>query len=464
MTGLARQVGIAMLVLALVTAGCQAPTAENPTVDGSATPSGGPDGEPPANDSKAPTTNMTTPPPDIAVQNGSLRVDPGVVFQRVQALRGTDVAPPARVRVFETSTQLSNRTGGTSAEVPRFYRLAGLDAGPVDSSDLEVVKNGYVAASGEVGIYVGENATVTDERMLLAHEFTHYVQTQNDRRGDLGRAIGITTTESNLLRRAVVEGGAIVTADAYLRAHDESDRLNSEWYPEIQAAYPAGHVGRLLNGRYVHGHAYLAQRVDSPAGLPAVYENPPQTTEQLLHGVAPEAEPPTPLSVDAQSGEEWLPAGTDQFGELFLRYALEGGIGPDRAARAAEGWGNDTLVYYRSTERSATGYVWVLDWDDTENNSEFRAAMNDALDARGTRTDGAWALTDASGSARIVDIDEETTAVVFGPAKFVERATLSVNENEVSVDIESAARGREPRQRRVGPDGPGSSATQSAPA
>ncbi len=416
MTLTRRTLGVCLLTVALLVTGCQAPTADS----GSA-------GE---------NTTNATETPTIEVENGSLAVDPGQTFARVQRVAGTDVSPPERVRAFESSAAFRNSTGPGGSGVPEFWTLAGLRTGPVNQSDLAVRKNGYVTPAGSVAVYLGENATLADERMVLAHELTHYVQTQNQRQTQLRGSIGLGTTESDLVLGALIEGGAVYTTDEYMRAYGNGT-LNSAWYPEIQESYPEGHVGRLLNARYIVGADYVSERADSPATLSKVYEDPPTTTEQVIHGDTPEGEPATPLSVDAQAGGEWLPSGTDQYGELFVRYALESELGSQQATRAAAGWGNDTLVFYQSTESNATGYVWVLDWDDAANDTEFRDAMTEALDERGPRAEGTWTLANDSESARVIDIGSETTAVVFGPERFVDGVSLSPKEQAVTITVDS---------------------------
>jgi len=408
-----RTVAVCLLVV-LVVAGCQAPTAEGDAATNASSASGG---------------------PSVAVANGSLSVDPGTTFARVQDLTGSEVPPPERIRAYRSAAAFGNSTDGLGGGgTPEFWRLAGLRTDPVNESDLEVSKNGYVTPTGEVVVYLGENATLADEQMVVAHELTHYVQTQNDRQLQIRDTVGLGTTESDLVLGAVVEGAAVYTTDGYMRQHGEGDVLNSEWYPRIQERYPDGHVGRLLNARYIFGAAYMSQRLSSPAGVSEVYENPPRTTEQVIHGYGPDEEPQTSLSVNATAGREWQPAGTDQFGELFVRYALESSVGPDRAAAAADGWGNDTLVYYQSTERRATGYVWVLNWDDAGENTEFRRALTDALDERGDRAGGAWSLDD-NATVNVVNVDAETTALVLGPESFVRTVTVATDDGTVGVDV-----------------------------
>jgi len=421
-----QRLAVGLLVVAMVTAGCQAPAADAGN-DGLESP------VPAANGSDHPDSESV---PNVTVLNGSLELQPGSVFARVQRVSGTNVTAPAAVRVFETSDAFYNSTpdGLGPNTLPRFWRVAGLETGSVNTSELELQKNGYVTGAGAVTVYLNENATVADERLLLAHEFTHYVQIQDGRQTDLNDALGGQTTESAYVRRAIIEGAAVLTTDAYVREYAPGEQLNSPWYDEIQATYPAGHVGQFQNGRYVHGHEYVEERLDSPTALPEVYENPPQTSEQLLHGLAPDDEPPTDLTVDTTTGDDWVASGTDRMGEAFVRYALASDVGTEQATRAAAGWGNDSLHIFRPVDGGNASYVWVLDWDDPANASEFEQTLRSALDARGDSEAGVWSLSDADAAVTIAEVDASTTAVVFGPEPFVTGTTVTGTDDAVTVE------------------------------
>ncbi len=420
------RLGVCLFAVVLVTAGCQAPVADAGS-GGTTTPA-----TTPAGNEKIPGTV-----PNITVQNGSLELNPGEVFARLQSVSETNVTAPAAVRVFETSSAFYNSTpGGLGASaLPQFWQVAGLETESVNSSALEIQKNGYVTGTGAVTIYLNPNTTLAEERLLLAHEFTHYVQIQEKQQTKLNGVLDGRTTQSAYVRRALIEGAAVFTTDTYVREYAPGDQLNSPWYDEIQASYPTGHVGQLQNGRYVHGHGYVERRVDSPTELTTVYENPPRTSEQLLHGLAPDDEPPTDLTVDSTTGDEWVASGTDRMGEAFVRYALASDVGTERATGAARGWGNDSLHVFRPVDGENASYVWVLDWDNEANATEFEQTLRSALDARGNATDGIWSLSDSYAAATIAEVDDGTTAVVFGPESFV--TTTDVTETGSSVTIET---------------------------
>lgn len=422
-----QRLGVCLLVVALLATGCQAPIADS---------SGGDTPAATAVENGSETVVGTA--PNITVRNASLTLGPGEVFTRLQTVAGTTVAAPRSVRVFDTSEEFYNSTpDGLGSTTPAFWRVAGLETGPVNDSALEIQKNGYVTGGGGVTVYLGPNATTADERLLLAHEFTHFIQVQNGRQATLTAALDRGTTDSSYVRRAVVEGAAVVTTDAYVREYAAGDQLNSPWYDEIQDSYPPGHVGQFQNGRYVHGYDYVDARVGSPTALPALYEDPPQTSEQILHGLDPGEESPTPLTVESTTADGWVASGTDRMGEAFVRYALASDVGQARAARAASGWGNDELHIFRPIDGGNASYVWVLDWDDPTEATEFAQSLGAAFDARGEETDGVWSLSDAGTTATITEVSEGTTAVVFGSEPFVTETTVTASGDSVRIAARS---------------------------
>jgi hypothetical protein len=295
-----------------------------------------------------------------------------------------------------------------------------METGPVNLSDEEFrTKNGYVTGLGEVVVFLGANATAVDEHLLLAHELTHYVQAGTGRQQEAFGQVGFGTTGGTYVVRALAEGGATFTTDAYLAAHVDTEERNAAWYDRIAEQLPDGHVGRYGNSAYVLGHDYVAGRLDSPDGMGELWSDPPRTSEELLHGLDPGSEPPTPLSVETPAGDRWQAVGTDRMGEAFVRYALESDLGPERATTAAAGWGNDTLRIYRPVGGGDPSFVWVLGWDDQANATAFREAFADALDARGDRTDGTWALPDVDAHARLLAPTDTTAAFVAGNESFV---------------------------------------------
>jgi hypothetical protein len=427
----------AVVALVVVLAGCGAPVAQSPsgtTASDAATPAAQ-QATPPAQPD-APTNDTGDGTREITVTNGSLSVDPNVVFERTQDLLGTDVGRPRVVEVYNSAEGFENQSAGVGADLNRrFYELAGMTTQSVNTTAAVTrQKNGYVTGLGSIVLYIGENASRVEELLLTAHELTHYVQLQAGQQEDLAGSLdGATLTDQRYVLRALIEGGAVVTTNAYLQRHTNATATNSEMYTSLQSALPDGHVARYENGKYVNGDDYMHDRSDTPADLAAIYENPPRTSEQLLHGLAPGTEPPTPLAVDVETGDRWVASGHDRMGEAFVRTALEATVGTREAARAATGWGNDSVRFLRPTDGGETAYAWVLRWDDATNQSEFQSAYETALDRRGTETGGAWTLGDDRTAATLLSPTERTSVVVFGPRSLVGNVSAAGASGTVTV-------------------------------
>ena len=398
-----RGLAAATLAAVLVVAGCQAPVAG--PADGSLAPDGGPD-------------SADRVPANITVQNGTLAVDPGLVFARVGTVAGTNVTPPERVRAFDDESDYGNASLGGGG-LPPFQEAVGLKTGPVpNASDIGLQFAGQTSALGTVVVYAAPNATADDARLVVAHEFVHYIQFKQGRSTQLRQRVGSGTTDGSYVVRSLLEGAAVYTTDAYLERYTDNGTRNSPVYRAIAGALPPGHVARYGNSQYVEGAEYVASRVDDPADIPRIYRSPPTTSEQVIHNLSADEEPPVPLEASVEPAEGWREVGTDRLGEAFVRTTLAVGVPQARADRAAAGWGNDRLYVYRTPDRADASYVWAFAWDDDAEAAEFERALRAYLDARGERRDSRWTL-DSGLTARVLTPTERSTVLVLGNGSFV---------------------------------------------
>jgi hypothetical protein len=128
----------------------------------------------------------------------------------------------------------------------------------------------------------------------------------------------------------------------------------------------------------------------------------------------------------AVTADAWRVTGRDRLGEAFVRTALAGSLGVERAARAAAGWGNDSLLTVRRPGVANSSYAWVLQWDDPAEADEFRAAMADSIAARGRAADGGgWHVAGVRVALR--HPGPETTVLFAGAPSFVRNATASAD-------------------------------------
>jgi hypothetical protein len=359
------------------------------------------------------TTTTSTQPSTTTEQ--SLPVDPEAVFQRVETLLGVDATQPT-VRVRQPEDDL------TIEPVPDLVSLVGAAK---DSGDPRKCMPETVGLANASTVVVStDGLTAAGVELLLVHEYVHAIQYQSAQlevqapmRDTLTKTIGGRTTS-----RAIVEGAAVYVSEAYAREHDLAWTQGTpmEMRRCLYEHAPRG-VGEIY-AQYYFGGEHFAARLDSPANLSAVYQRPPRTAEELLHGLERGSEPPAALNVTVADSGDWRVAERGHRGELFVRALLANQLPDDRAARAAAGWGEDVAVLFGEGTESAQAAAWVLRFDTAADADEFAAAF-----------DAAASGDDEYPFVRRERIGSETVVVVAGDQGFVSSATVSGSSGNVTV-------------------------------
>jgi hypothetical protein len=399
------------VALAVVFAGCSGAETDAATTVETTTP------ETPAETADA-TARATTAADDraeVTVRGGDLPVDETDAFHRVQELMGTDVRPqPVEVR------NLTELEGYQPGQFP-LYRYLGIGNLSVDPDE----PGGVTTTGGTAYVHPG-NGTDAEVERVLVHEYVHMIQYRANMLPWLNAVEQPRLTHDLLQTRvALVEGGAVYVTEAY------ADRY-------LDGVDPVGYYAdRYRNGttsakyfyaRYHFGYEYVSDRVDSPADLATVYGERPNTTEQLLHGRSPGDEPPAPLAVTSNATDEWSVTENDTMGELFVRVALRSELDAGTARSAATGWDNDAL-YGFTTGGEDPGFAWTLRFDSAADADEFASAASDFADRRSGASDAAY---------RVERVDDETAVLLFGNPRFVENATVSGSNANVTVSAGDA--------------------------
>jgi hypothetical protein len=373
----------------------------------------------------------------ISVNGAGLPVDADAVFDRVARLMGADPPRPESIRV-RTPSDLEGENGSSGSGLdpaPAFFEIMDVDSDPgegLDGSEALALENGRTNLGlGTVTLFTGENDSETIH-YILAHEFVHYVQGARDRGTQLRTRLG-STTDGTFVLAGLLEGAAVYATNAYIDEHVGGNLTNSALYFDLRERLAPGSFADYANSRYIVGWRYVSGRAASPNATDGLYENPPRTGEQLIHGLAPGEEPPRPLTVNASTGN-YRRVGTDRLGEGFVRIALRNGPSRERANEAAAGWGNDTLRTYLPEGGGDPGYAWVLRFDDPANRSQFVATLRDSLSTRGNRTGDAWTVP-GTATFDLRPVGDETVAVLAGNGSFVRNTTVSGSDANVSLSL-----------------------------
>jgi hypothetical protein len=144
---------------------------------------------------------------------------------------------------------------------------------------------------------------------------------------------------------------------------------------------------------YFQGFTFVQSFYDQGgwSAIDAVYQNPPVSTEQILH---PELYPnDTPIPVDLPDlvsalGEGWREVSRNQMGEwynylILARAANENARLDDTTAQnAAAGWGGDEYLVLHNDATDSTAFVMKTIWDTPNDAEEFSTAFQQYADIR----------------------------------------------------------------------------------
>lgn len=239
-----------------------------------------------------------------------------------------------------------------------------------------------------------------ESKIVIAHELTHALADQNydfmamDEavKGDDDRLTAWTALvegEATLTMMAAGQGDWDGEQIIHLPA-DMLDRAFSLMGPiltvgggkAMKKAPPILAEGLIFP--YIRGLIFTARLVNAKGwqGIDEAYQNPPVSTEQILH---PEKylDPvlqDLPLAIDLsglETPEGFAKIGSNTFGEFQIEVLLR----KHQGKTAAAGWDGDTFTVYE-TAGGVPALVWATTWDSEEDAREFAAAYQAARDAR----------------------------------------------------------------------------------
>ncbi|AZH24248.1 Hvo_1808 family surface protein [Haloplanus aerogenes] len=308
----------------------------------------------------------------------------------------------------------------------------------------------YAPGDDRIRIITDSPNSPTIDNATLVHELTHALQ---DQQGDLGEQITRTETQdAGLATDGVVEGEANYVETRY------TQRCGVEWQcVETPSDGPSGtqeppNLGILLTllQPYSDGPVYIdwLRQQGGWAAVNDAFENPPESTEQVIHLTDEE---PVPIEYEnrARNGWQTFPdqgeSGSDTVGEasmyvMFWYQARTAGaqtINPRTVvqttspldmynydAAPSAGWGNDRVFpYYKgSVSDGQYGYVWVTEWDTERDAAQFHNAYRAILDAHDARSQGDNTYVIPSGEyADAFRIDRQGTRVTIVNAPTAEQ-------------------------------------------
>jgi hypothetical protein len=235
-----------------------------------------------------------------------------------------------------------------------------------------------------------------DEKVTLAHEYTHALQDQQFNLAQITSRV--TTTDMRLALSSLYEGDATTVMAIYLYGNT----TQSEWdYLAYRASFADRSVitatgvstrtSQIEYLPYRQGAQFIVRLWLDGRGWAQVnhaYAEPPPSTSIVLHPERYLTQHATPVPVALPDlapvlGREWTPTiKLDTLGEFMISVHLDEFLNdPRRAAQAAEGWLGDSLTLWTASgERQA--FAWSIVWDTPRDAGEFFEACSALLRQR----------------------------------------------------------------------------------
>lgn len=412
-TFLARSAAL-IVAAALVVAAC------SPTTP-SATPS-------------APSPTAPTAAPSLDPTPSPTAEDPEAVFDAIEAqvlaLRGLDPVDVPRTTIGEA--ELAQMTAEDFDQdnpetyvlaVERLYKALGLMPEDASLRDLylELLASqvaGFYRPDADELFVVSRTGRITGaDKITFAHEYGHALQDANfdifeepevlrDQTDQAIARAALYEGDATLLMLLWAQGGNLSPAEIqeYIEAGSDPEAL------EILARMPQILVQGLLFP-YETGLSWVLpiHTADGWDAVDALYEQPPTTTEQVLHPekyAAGEGAVEVDIRSDAATrmGDGWTAALEDTWGEFQTRVWLtESDVPMPEATEAAAGWGGDRLVVLTGPD-GAWAVALRTTWDTVADADQFLDAANVAL---GTLDHPAAALGNGDDVTILIASDDD---------------------------------------------------------
>ncbi|QCJ45685.1 Hvo_1808 family surface protein [Haloprofundus sp. MHR1] len=365
---------------------------------------------------------------------------------RVERIRGLEFEQSVPVEVISRA-EFRNQSAGGGANYPpqrrafdnaKFEALfminESTDSIAVQNSNTGASVGGYYSPAEKRIVIVSENTTSPKlNEVTLSQELFHALQ---DQQFDLTRY-----NQSTQERHNAVDG--LVEGDGNYVDWLYEQRCDGEWDCLEDSARGGGGDGLANYGPYLiqyqpysDGPAFVRQLRERGGweAVNAAYENPPASTEQVIHPDRyPNDTPVDPIVTDRTSGtwQQLEPEGRPNYGELgeagvnaMLVYPLYETKGQTQIIPAqqwynlnesgeveefapfnydhpyTDGFRGDRFVAYQN-DAGETGYVWKLVWDNSSQAGEFLDGYERLLQFRSARE-----VRDASGPGTVYRIAE----------------------------------------------------------
>lgn len=310
--------------------------------------------------------------------------------ERVRALLEEEINkeyPPEKLEALERAyVRMGLIDPGTDLREVLLKFLTGATAGfyNPEKKTLFIVKE-VAGHASLTGIITRRDTTA---ELIIAHELTHAL---DDQHFDLHKMDSAVTDNDDaaLAVSALEEGTATIVGFAVLyrpRMTMEDlfalvfrfNALNSKLTGILSPGTPAS-VRDMLMFSYDAGSKFVASIYRAGGGWDAInkaYQNPPQSTEQVLHPdkyLAGNDNPDIPrLLFSAKSmGEGWTEIDRNTMGQFTIESLFRKFLPENEAVAASQGWKGDRYVVIEGPAKSPVIWVWLTKWDTEQDAARF---------------------------------------------------------------------------------------------
>lgn len=276
----------------------------------------------------------------------------------------------------------------------------------------EQVAGFYDDETGEMVVVQGEGFN-GPEHLTYVHEFTHALQ---DEAYDLTE--GLKTDEETCRRdseycaavQALIEGDATLSEQLWLvqSATPGEQKQIDEFYGAYESpVYDS--MPDFLQQDFMFAYqqgldfVYYFYSQSDFAAVDQLYQDPPVSTEQILHPDRYPDDRPEKVELPDFSpvlGAHWEEIDDNSVGEWYTYLILAHGfeektrLDDEVASKAAEGWGGDRYAVYAGPQEEDVALIYLSQWDTPTDSDEFWAALQEYGRTR-------WGAPASTGADRI---------------------------------------------------------------
>jgi hypothetical protein len=233
------------------------------------------------------------------------------------------------------------------------------------------------------------------EIFTYVHEYVHALQ---DQTYDLETGLNFSEEACELdgercfALRALIEGDASLLQEQWLRTYADEEILQSllvslgEFDSPVLESAPDYVQAELtfpyLSGLYFTRSLYLQ---GAWAAVDAAFQNPPLSSEHILHPESYPRDVPIELNPPAALDtlpETWLLTRQDVLGGWATLQVLLSHLPEESAQQAAGGWGGDRLFLLEPAADGPAALVLITQWDTMRDAHEFSGGFFDYAEQR----------------------------------------------------------------------------------